>query len=263
MNSFGAFAMETMTRPVVLVSSCNKMIGAHPYHAVQHKYVDAVVYGAQCAPLIVPSLGELTDWDAILQAVDGVMLTGSPSNVNPSHFGQEVHNPALPLDAARDATTLPLIRAALERGVPLIAVCRGTQEINVALGGSLYQAIHEVDGYRDHREDVDADVEDQYAPAHAVHIVPGGRLATILGSADDIMVNSLHGQGVQRLAPGLTVEARADDSIVEAFSVTDAKGFSLALQWHPEWRITENPVSMKMFGAFGAACRTYRAAKHK
>lgn len=263
MNSFGAFAMETMTRPVVLVSSCNKMIGAHPYHAVQHKYVDAVVYGAQCAPLIVPSLGELTDWDAILQAVDGVMLTGSPSNVNPSHFGQEVHNPALPLDAARDATTLPLIRAALERGVPLIAVCRGTQEINVALGGSLYQAIHEVDGYRDHREDADADVEDQYAPAHAVHIVPGGRLAAILGSADDIMVNSLHGQGVQRLAPGLTVEARADDGIVEAFSVTDAKGFSLALQWHPEWRITENPVSMKMFGAFGAACRTYRAAKHK
>jgi putative glutamine amidotransferase len=209
----------------------------------------------------LPSLGDVTDWDAILGAADGVMLTGSPSNVNPSYFGQEVRNPLLPLDAARDATTLPLIRAALARGIPLIAVCRGTQEINVALGGSLYQAIHEVGDYRDHRENFEADLEVQYAPAHAVHIVPNGRLAKILGSADDIMVNSLHGQGVERLAPGLTVEARADDGIVEAFSVTDAKGFSLALQWHPEWRITENPASMKMFGAFGDACRAYRALK--
>ncbi|MBX9869484.1 MAG: gamma-glutamyl-gamma-aminobutyrate hydrolase family protein [Burkholderiaceae bacterium] len=250
-----------MTRPVVLVSSCNKLIGVHPYHAVQQKYVDAVVKGADCAPLILPSLGDVTDWDAILGAADGVMLTGSPSNVNPSFFGQEVRNPLLPLDAARDATTLPLIRAALARGIPLIAVCRGTQEINVALGGSLYQAIHEVGDYRDHRENFEADLEVQYAPAHAVHIVPNGRLAKILGSADDIMVNSLHGQGVERLAPGLTVEARADDGIVEAFSVTDAKGFSLALQWHPEWRITENPASMKMFGAFGDACRAYRALK--
>lgn len=250
-----------MTRPVVLVSSCNKMIGVHPYHAVQHKYVDAIVKGARCAPLILPSLGDVTDWDAILHAVDGVMLTGSPSNVDPSYFGQEVRNPALPLDAARDATTLPLIRAALERGIPLIAVCRGTQEINVALGGTLHQAIHEVGDYRDHRENVEADLEEQYAPAHAVHIVPNGHLATILGSAADIMVNSLHGQGVERLAPGLTVEARADDGIVEAFSVTDAKGFSLALQWHPEWRIAENPASMKMFGAFGDACRAYRVFK--
>ncbi len=250
-----------MHKPLVIVPCCNKDIGFHPYFAVQVKYIEAVLIGAGCMPLIVPSAGEAVDLESVLAAADGIMLTGSPSNVHPSHFGQEVYNPALPLDPKRDATTLPLIRAALARGIPLLAICRGTQEINVALGGSLHQAIQDVPGMMDHRDDDEEPLDVQYGPAHRVTIAPDGVLKGILGGADEIMVNSLHGQGVDRLAPGLRVEARADDGLIEAFSVIGAKSFNLALQWHPEWRIAENPDSMKMFGAFGDACRRYRALK--
>ncbi|MFI4941081.1 MAG: gamma-glutamyl-gamma-aminobutyrate hydrolase family protein [Burkholderiales bacterium] len=250
-----------MTRPIVLIPACTRQLGAYWYHIAQMKYVDAVVRGAGCVPLILPALGEQTDWETVLQAADGVMLTGSPSNVHPDHFGQEVLNPSLPLDPARDATTLPLIKAALAAGIPLVAVCRGAQEINVALGGTLHQAVHEVEGFMDHREDPEAPLEQQYGPAHCIRVAPDGRIAQILGGTADIMVNSVHGQGIDRLAPGLQVEAVADDGLVEAYSVAGVQGFSLAMQWHPEWRITENPVSMKLFGAFGDACRRYRAQK--
>ncbi|MBV8665741.1 MAG: gamma-glutamyl-gamma-aminobutyrate hydrolase family protein [Burkholderiaceae bacterium] len=250
-----------MSRPVVLVPACTKQGGSHAYHTVQMKYVDAVVEGAGCAPLILPALGERTDWETVLHAAAGVMLTGSSSNVHPGHFGQAVHNPALPLDAARDATTFPLIRAAIKRGIPLLAICRGTQEVNVALGGSLHQAVQEVAGHMDHREAADAPLDVQYGPAHRVNIVAGGRLAHILDGAAEITVNSLHGQGVDRLAAGLQVEARADDGLIEAYSMPQAPGFMLAVQWHPEWRVTENPDAMKLFKAFGAACREYRMNK--
>jgi putative glutamine amidotransferase len=250
-----------MHRPIVIVPSCVKDIGYHPYFATQVKYVQAVIDGANCMPLVLPAIGDAMDLDGLLRTVDGVMLTGSPSNVHPSHFGQEVHNPSLPLDPARDATTLPLIRAVVERGIPLLSICRGAQEINVALGGSLHQAVHEVPGMMDHRDDSSKPPDEQYAPAHPVRISAGGRMAQILGGATEIMVNSLHGQGIDRLAPGLRVEARAEDGLVEAYSVEGAAGFTLALQWHPEWRITENPDSMKLFAAFGAACREYQSKK--
>lgn len=250
-----------MPRPIVIVSSCTRDLGTHSYHVAQMKYVDAVLLGAACMPLILPAMGNRIDWEAVLAAADGVMLTGSASNVHPGHFGQEVHDPALPLDTARDATTLPLIRAAIARGIPLLAICRGAQEINVALGGSLHQAVHEVPGMMDHRDDSDAPLDLQYAPVHRVTVEPGGRLAQILGSAAGIMVNSLHGQGLDRLAQGLQVEARADDGLVEAYSVAHAAGFTLAVQWHPEWRVTDNPDSMKLFAAFGAACRQYQSQK--
>lgn len=235
--------------------------GAHPYYVAQMKYVDAVLHGAACLPLILPALGERIDWDALLSAVDGVMLTGSPSNVHPSHFGQAVHNPALPLDPARDATNLPLIRAALERGLPLFAICRGMQETNVALGGTLHQAVQEQTGFNDHREDKKLSIEQQYGPAHAVTLMAGGLMAQVLDGATRISVNSLHGQGIDRLAPGLRVEAVAEDGLVEAYSVENAAGFALAVQWHPEWRLAENPVSMKLYTAFGAACRQYQSRK--
>lgn len=235
--------------------------GAHPYYVAQMKYVDAVLQGAACLPLILPALGERIDWDALLSAVDGVMLTGSPSNVHPSHFGQAVHNPALPLDPARDATNLPLIRAALERGLPLFAICRGMQETNVALGGTLHQAVQEQAGFNDHREDKSQSIEEQYGPAHTVTLMAGGLMAQMLDGATRISVNSLHGQGIDRLAPGLRVEAVAEDGLVEAYSVDGAAGFALAVQWHPEWRLAENPVSMKLYAAFGAACRQYQSRK--
>ena len=250
-----------MTQPIVLIPACTKQIGEHPYHAVQIKYVEAVVRGAGCVPLILPALGELLDWDSLLELADGVMLTGSPSNVHPDYFGQSIHDPALPLDPARDATTLPFIRMALQKGIPLLAVCRGTQEVNVALGGSLHQAVQEVEGMMDHREDKTLAIDQQYAPAHSITILPHGRIAQILPGVTEMMVNSLHGQGIDQLAPGLQIEALAEDGLIEAYSVINSPGFSLAMQWHPEWKITENPLSMKLFGAFGNACRCYQTNK--
>lgn len=250
-----------MHSPVVIVPACTAQIGAHLYHVAQMKYVDAVLRGAGCLPLVLPAFGAATDFDAVLATADGVMLTGSASNVHASHYAQEVQNPDLPQDRARDATTLPLIRAALERGIPLLAVCRGFQEVNVALGGSLHQAVQDLEGMLDHREDQDLTLEQQYAPRHRIALIPGGRMAQILGGATDMMVNSLHGQGVAQLAPGLVVEARADDGLVEAYSVGEADAFALAVQWHPEWRVTENPDSMKLFDAFGQACRNYQAKR--
>ncbi|MCE3603596.1 gamma-glutamyl-gamma-aminobutyrate hydrolase family protein [Massilia sp. P8910] len=250
-----------MRRPIVLVPACTRQIGPHPYHAAQLKYVDAVVLGADCAPMILPALGAALDLEASLSVCDGIMLTGSASNVHPSYYDQDVLDPSLPQDRARDATTLPMIRAALERGIPLIAVCRGFQEMNVALGGSLYQAVQEVEGKMDHREDPDASIDDQYGPAHDVILTQGGAFQRMLGGVERIAVNSLHGQGVDRLAPGIAVEAVSHDGLVEAFSVPSAPGFTLAVQWHPEWQILDNPASMAMFGAFGQACRAFQARR--
>jgi putative glutamine amidotransferase len=247
-------------RPIVIVPACTRDFGEHPYHAAQYKYVDAVVLGADCAPMILPSLGASLDLETVLGLCDGIMLTGSASNVHPSYYSEDVLDPSLPQDRARDETTLPLIRAAVARGIPLIAICRGFQEMNVALGGSLHQAVQTVAGKMDHRENPALGLDEQYGDAHKVQLVAGGLLEALL-EVPEIPVNSLHGQGVNELAPGLSIEATAEDGLVEAFSVTSAPGFTLALQWHPEWRITHNPYSMKMFGAFGAACREYHAQK--
>jgi putative glutamine amidotransferase len=249
-------------KPIVILPACAQKIGLHEQHTAQFKYVNALE-AAGCVPLILPALGRLADIEAVLDACDGVMLTGSPSNVHPSHYAQQLDDARLPLDAARDATTLPLIRAVLARGMPLLGICRGFQEINVALGGSLHQAVHAVAGMQDHREDKQASLEQQYSAAHAVTVTPGGLLAKVLQRDGELQVNSLHGQGVDRLAPGLVVEARAFDGLVEAFSVNPAKGFALALQWHPEWRLIENPASLRILGAFAQACRDYRGEKNE
>ena len=244
--------------PVVIVTSCNRSFGEHPFHIAGRKYVDAVrLTGA--LPLIAPPFA-VDEIDALLATADGVLLTGSPSNVHPSHFNEAVHDESLPLDPERDAWTLPLVRRALAIGMPLLAICRGTQEVNVALGGTLHQAVQEQPGYIDHRDDPDAPASVQYGPAHAVHVVSGGLLHRILG-AEAAEVNSLHGQGVARLAPGLRVEATAPDGMIEAFTAPDAAGFNLCLQWHPEWQAAGNPVSMKILGAFGAAVRHYQQSK--
>ena len=241
--------------PVVLVPACNRMLGSHPFHIAGKKYLDAVRL-AGALPLIVPS-AEPDELDALLDLADGVLLTGSPSNVHPRHFGETVHDLTLPLDPARDAWTLPLIPKVIERGMPLMAICRGFQETNVALGGTLYQAVQEVSGLNDHRARSDDPVEVQYGLSHPVHVQPGGVLARVLG-ADDVYVNSVHGQGVRRLAEGLRVEALAPDGLVEAFSAVDSRGFVLGVQWHPEWQAADNPVSLAMLRAFGAACQDYR-----
>jgi putative glutamine amidotransferase len=247
-------------KPVVLVPSCNRQVGQHPFHISGKKYIDAVRL-AGCQPLIVPT-AEPGEFDALLDLADGVLLTGSPSNVHPSHFGEDVGEPDLLLDPDRDAWTLPLIPVVLQRGVPLFAICRGAQEMNVTLGGSLHQAVHGIEGHLDHREPDQEPIDVQYAPAHPVDIEPGGLLARLL-HRERIEVNSLHGQAVNRLAPGLRVEARAPDGVIEAFSKPDAAGFNLAVQWHPEWQAASNPVSMALLDAFGAACTAYRNQKHR
>lgn len=243
-------------RPVVLIPACNRVLGLHPFHVVGKKYVDAVRL-AGGLPLIVPQAGP-DEIDDLLGHCDGVLLTGSPSNVHPSHYGEEVYDLSLPLDPVRDDWTLPLIPRALQRGIPLFAICRGFQEANVALGGSLHQAVQEVPGKRDHRADYEGTTaEAQYGPAHPVQVQPGGVLERIVG-AGTFDVNSLHGQGIKTLAPGLRVEAVAPDGLVEAFTAAEAPGFNLCVQWHPEWLAQDNPVSVKLLRAFGAACQDYR-----
>ncbi len=247
-------------KPIVLVPACNVLHKGHPFHIAGKKYLDAVRL-AGCLPLVVPS-SALEDLDQLLQLADGIFLTGSPSNVHPDHFGEAVHDPALPLDAERDALTLPLIRRAVAAGLPLFAVCRGFQETNVALGGSLHQAVQEQADLQDHRAPEGQPNEIAYADTHPVQVLPGGVLAPLLGRTD-IQVNSLHGQGVKTLAPGLRIEAVAPDGLVEAFSVAQAgAGFALCVQWHPEWQAAQNPHSMALLQAFGQACRDYQDQNH-
>jgi len=241
--------------PLVLVPACNKLLGDHPYHVAGKKYADAVRL-AGCLPLIVPN-ADAAELQSLLAIADGVFLTGSPSNVHPSHFDEDVLDLSLPLDPARDAWTLPLIRHALATGLPLFSVCRGTQETNVALGGSLHQAVHAVAGKHDHRAADGQSPELQYGPAHEVFVEPGGVLERVVG-LQRFDVNSVHGQAVNRLADGLRVEARAPDGVVEAFSAVAAKGFNLCVQWHPEWQAASNDVSMRMLTAFGQACRQWK-----
>ena len=243
-------------RPVIGVPACRKGILGQPFHVVGEKYLQALIDGADAMPLIIPVMAEHLDIDEILGQVDGVFLTGSISNVEPHHYNGEPSEPGTLHDPHRDAATLPLTRRALDAGVPLLAVCRGFQELTVVLGGTLHQKVHEVEGYHNHKEDPHDSLEVQYAPSHAINLVEGGVLHELAG-ATNVMVNSLHSQGVARLPDGVTVEGIADDGLIEAFSVDNVPGFAMAVQWHPEWQVTKNEFSMAIFQAFGNACREY------
>lgn len=241
--------------PVVLLPACQRWLDTQPLQTVRQQYLDAL-HDAGLAPLIVPTSLPV-DWARLLPLAQGVLLTGSPSNVEPHHYGQALQTPDLPQDPARDAATLPLVSRVLAAGMPLLAICRGFQEMNVALGGSLHQQVHAQAGLADHR-----DLQQPYpsfAPAHPVQLTPGGRLSALLGQAT-IDVNSVHGQGVDRLAPGLQVEARAPDGLIEAFCHPASPGFNFGVQWHPEWESRRHPASAALFDAFAAACRAYRTS---
>jgi putative glutamine amidotransferase len=220
---------------------------------VGEKYIDAVADGAKALPVLIPALGSELDPSAILAGCDGVLFTGSASNVEPHHYGGPASAPGTLHDPSRDATTLPLIPRAIAAGVPVLAICRGFQEMNVAYGGTLHQRLHEA-GFSDHREDGSDPLEVQYGPAHEVLLEPGGLLRDIAGR-DRIEVNSLHWQGVERLGRDLEVEARAPDGVIEAFRVAHAPAFAVGVQWHPEWQFEKNPFSRALFAAFGDASR--------
>ena len=249
------------SRPLIGVPACRRMLDPHPFHVAGEKYLQALIDGAEALPVVIPTLAAELDVDAVLGSIDGILLTGSPSNVEPHHYEGEASKPGTLHDPHRDALTLPLARRALESGVPLLAVCRGFQELNVVLGGTLHQNVQEVDGFHDHQSNGDDSLDVQYGPSHPVDIVAGGLLHDLLGEST-MMVNSLHSQGVDRLADDVSVEAVADDGLVEGFSVDAAPSFALAVQWHPEWKATENEFSMKIFEAFGDACRE-RAARRQ
>jgi putative glutamine amidotransferase len=243
-------------KPLIGIPADRRILGPHPFHCVGEKYIRAVAEASGAVPVLIPSLGDEVDLEAVLASVDGILLTGSPSNVEPQRYAGPQGDPATMLDPHRDATTLPMIPRVIESGMPLFAVCRGFQEMNVAFGGTLWQKVQEVPGMQDHREAKTDPLEVQYAPAHEVELVPGGMLHGIAG-ADRVMVNSLHSQGVQRLGAGLEVEALAPDGLVEGFRVSGAPGFALAVQWHPEWQVMKNPFSRALFAAFGQAARAH------
>lgn len=233
--------------------------GPHPFLATGEKYIRAVVDAAGAMPVLLPSLQPALDAGVWLDRLDGLLLTGAVSNVEPHHYSDEPSWEGNPHDPARDATSLGLIPQALARGLPVLAICRGLQEVNVALGGRLHQRVHDVPGLADHREDRAAPLDTQYGPAHPVQLHAGGLLAGISDSAQ-VAVNSLHGQGIARLADGLLIEATAPDGLIEAFR-GPGPGFLLAVQWHPEWRVTQHPFYRAIFQAFGEACRQYAARR--
>ncbi len=230
-------------------------LGHHRFAVAGEKYIRALAVAAGATPVLLPSLQPPLPANHWLDRLDGLLLTGAVSNIEPHHYGGAPTWPGNPHDPARDANALSLLQAALERDLPVLAICRGFQELNVALGGTLHARVHAVPGLADHREDPAAPVEQQYAPSHAVQLTAGGWLAGWAG-ADRVKVNSVHGQGIDRLAAGLRVEARADDGLVEA-ARSHAHSFVLGVQWHPEWRVTDHPFHHRIFQAFGDACRRY------
>ena len=240
--------------PVCGIVTDRRLSDGMAVHQANDEYVAAIRDGAGLLPLLIPSTDAPLAVDAVLQVVDGLLFTGAPSNVEPSRYGGGDPRPGTTLDAARDATTLLLLKAAIVRGVPVLAICRGFQELNVALGGTLHQHVHEIPGRLDHREPSGVSLDQEYAPAHAIRIMPDGLLARLSGQKEP-MVNSLHHQGVDILAPGLKAEAIAPDGQIEAVSMPQASGFLLGVQWHPEWRWAKDPLSRAIFEAFGAAVR--------
>ena len=246
-----------MLKPLVAVTTDVKEFDGYTWHATPEQYLKAVLTASNVLPVQVPSFGDEIDLDSLLAQVDGVLITGARSNVHPSLYGTEPTDRHEPYDERRDATSLPLIRKAIEKGVPLLAVCRGIQELNVALGGSLATEIQNREGSMDHRGHGKT-ADEKFGMRHEVEIKEGSCLASFLG-ARKITVNSVHRQGIDRLAPRLQVEAVADDGTVEAVSVIDAPGFAVGVQWHPEYWVNSDDNSRRIFEAFGDAVRQHAA----
>lgn len=243
--------------PIIAVAADVKDVDGYRWHAVADTYLRAVREGANALPLILPALEDI-DFRALLDRVDGVLFPGSRSNVHPSLYDQAESDVTRPHDVARDALTLPLIRATLDRGVPLLAVCRGMQELNVAQGGSLVPEVHLVDGRHDHRAPASDDQDTRFAIRQDVEVQPGGLLAGIVG-AGALAVNSLHRQAIDVLGTDLDIEAVANDGTIEAVSVRGARSFALGVQWHPEYWVTTDAPSRAIFEAFGKAVRARMA----
>ena len=244
-------------KPLVALSADVLPHGLYRQHMVPDQYVDAAVDVAGVVPVIAPSIGDRLDLDALLDRMDGVLVTGAKSNVHPSHYGAEPTAAHEPFDPDRDATTLPLIRRAVERGVPLLAICRGIQELNVAFGGSVTAAFQEARDLPDHSYPDRGTTAERFAIAHDVRVRPGSCIAEVLGG--DAKVNSLHKQALDRLGARVEVEATADDGTVEAVTIRGAPGWVVGVQWHPEYWAHTDAASRRVLEAFGDACRAHAA----
>ena len=249
-------------RPLVGISCCTKQFGifAMPNHAASDTYIRAAEQAIDAVPVLLPANGPSVDIDTLLDRLDGIVLTGSRSNVQPCLYGGPPHASGTPEDPARDAAVLPLIRAAIAAGVPVLAICRGFQELNVALGGSLHQRLQDLPGRLDHSTPMQRSAKVRQGKAHVVRVSPGGWLRRLAGT-DQIAVNSLHNQGIDRLAPGLAVEATAPDGTIEAVRVVSTpvgpvRGFAAGVQWHPEYDFETDIVSRRIFEDFGRAIRS-------
>ncbi len=248
--------VELNHKPIVGITCCSSLNGIHHQQVVGDKYIRALMNGSDVIPVLIPSFGEAML--EILPHLDGIYLTGSYSNMEPHHFGGSELGVEMPRDPNRDNTNLALLRKAVELKIPVLGICRGFQEMNVAMGGTLHQQVFELDDMIEHREDKSLTIDEQYDLSHDLNLSEDGILSTIMAGELTQKINSLHGQGVDKLASSLKVEGTAPDGLVEAFSLANNASYYLGLQWHPEWKIEENPFYTEIFKSFGDACRKYK-----
>ncbi|MEJ2028447.1 MAG: gamma-glutamyl-gamma-aminobutyrate hydrolase family protein [Maritimibacter sp.] len=250
-----------MMRPVIGIIGNSALLGGdYPAYAGGKMNTAAVANVAEALPLLIPADPRCVSVEELLEVCDGFLLTGGRPNVHPEEYGEAPTPAHGDFDRCRDAVTLPLIRACVERGQPFFGVCRGFQEVNVAMGGTLYPEIRDLPGRMNHRMPTEGTIDEKFAIRHAVHLTEGGVFHKILG-AQDVMTNTLHGQGIKQPGQRVVVDGYADDGTPEAIYVQDAPGFALAVQWHPEYNAGSDPVSRPLFEAFGDAARAWAAKK--
>lgn len=257
----------TTKRPVVgVIGGALRVEGRFTAQRVGERNLRAVAEVAGALPLMFAGTSEITDADALLEVVDGILLTGARANVHPTRFGEKADPRYEPYDHDRDALALALIETCVERGVPLLGICRGFQEINVAFGGSLHPEIRELPGRMNHRMprlpngEPHPDLAVIFADRHDITLTPDGAFTKLLG-CETIRVNSLHGQGILQLGKRVIVEGVAEDGTIEAIRIADAPGFALGVQWHAEHDAAHNPINRKIFEAFGAALAQYHGTR--
>ncbi len=248
-----------MARPVVgIIGNSHLINDQYAVHAGGQMNSQAVAEVSDCVPLIIPSDPALIRVADLMEACDGFLFTGGRPNVHPEEYGEVETEAHGVFDRARDAIALPLIRACVERGQPFLGVCRGFQEVNVAMGGTLYPEIRELPGRMNHRMPPDGTIEEKFELRHDVTFVDGGVFHQVMG-ASRVRTNTLHGQGINLPGPRIVIDGLAEDGTPEAIYVKGAAGFTLAVQWHPEWNAAADPVSRPLFERFGDAVRDWAA----
>ncbi len=247
--------LEQMTRPIVgIIGNAYFIEGDYPIQASGVINIKAIAHVADAMPVIIPSIDKLSSTEELVDRFDGFVFTGGRPNVHPNEYGEPETKAHGSFDRNRDAVTLPLIRACVDQGIPVLGICRGFQEFNVAYGGTLHPEIRDLPGRMNHRMPPDGTQEEKYAHRHDVSIKAGSVFQRVFG-ASVVLTNSLHGQGVKTAGARIIIDGHAPDGTPEALSVRDAKGFALAVQWHPEWNADQDPVSSRLFKAFGQALR--------